>query len=216
MFEFPTFLLTSAVIPAIAINGGAAMAVPQTNSLPEQIKGLLASNSDSRNVLVFEASPVLPAAYTPDRVLQPTGVLTSTANYALPAAYTPDRVLQQSTRGHAVQALERLRTFQTWSRGWDGDGAPAPKAAAIGSATKLLGLLSAELGRTPTVALNAHGEPMFMFIDGDFEVAVTVESKRRLNVLVARGDIERGGLLDFDGSKVPHGLRTAINELRAA
>ena len=192
MFEFPTFLLTSAVIPAIAINGGAAMAVPQTNSLPEQIKGLLASNSDSRNVLVFEASPVLPAAYT------------------------PDRVLQQSTRGHAVQALERLRTFQTWSRGWDGDGAPAPKAAVIGSATKLLGLLSAELGRTPTVALNAHGEPMFMFIDGDFEVAVTVESKRRLNVLVARGDIERGGLLDFDGSKVPHGLRTAINELRAA
>ena len=57
--------------------------------------------------------------------------------------------------------LNRLRTFKSWKRNWDGDGAAAPNVDAIETATNFLSLWSPKKAR-PEITLTHDGYPMFI------------------------------------------------------
>lgn len=57
--------------------------------------------------------------------------------------------------------LNRLRTFKSWTKNWDGEGAASPNLAAIETASNFLSLWSP--GKTkPEIALTHDGLPMFV------------------------------------------------------
>ncbi len=112
----------------------------------------------------------------------------------------------------SIEALDRLRKFQSWGANWDGENAPPPKKQAIESATIVLGLLEDVLVHTPSVTLNAHGEPMFMLVKGSLDLSVTIPSPKTIHFYVSNDEFEDGGSARFNGEHLPKSLATALRK----
>lgn len=110
----------------------------------------------------------------------------------------------------AIEALKTLREFKSWTANWDGEGAPAPKAASIEAASNLLGLLDASIHSTPKVTLNSSGEPMFLLIEDDGELSVTIQSRSTIAFYVETNGFEDGGLARFNGRDLPAKLQRSL------
>lgn len=114
------------------------------------------------------------------------------------------------TQPAAIAALERIRTFRSWKRNWDGEMAPAPKPKSLDAAAVLLGLLDAALPSTPKVTLNGIGEPMFILLTPELEFSATVTSSKRVAYYVRSEDREEAGLARFDHVRLPKVIRQEL------
>ena len=131
-----------------------------------------------------------------------------TSTSPLPTA--SERAITFAPVSASMDALERLRGFAFWPENWDGAGAPAVSLDVLDAATNLFGLIDNLTYVTPSVALNAHGEPMFMLLDEAYEVSVTLVSPNTVHYYVHADGIEDGGSARFDGRRTPSKVASAL------
>jgi hypothetical protein len=117
---------------------------------------------------------------------------------------------EPGTTGVEDKALVRLRSFGKWQRNWDGEGAPAPKAAAIDAAIVLLSLLQ-NTYRSFAVHLDGDARPIFFLRESDWEGEITVENAHHVSFDFRRGsDVHSESEVAFDRKKLPQSLMAAI------
>lgn len=192
MFVQSRFLAMTAV-PAVIAMQWVASGTAQAGSIESQVRELIGAGpvqDGGRNLQL-----IAPTA-APQR------------DHRLSALAANDQ-----SRTPVIAALHRLRTFSTWKRNWDGEGAPAPRVRAIEAATVLLGLLDSKLPQTPKVALNSLGQPMFMLLAGDKEFSATLQGATRISYYLRSGNEEEGGLIKFNQRTLPKRFAAEIATL---
>jgi hypothetical protein len=90
----------------------------------------------------------------------------------------PVEVKPSLDSGSAI--LNRLRTFRGWEKNWDGEGAAAPNAAAIETASNFLSLWSPRKTR-PEIMLTHDGLPMFVISDSRLFGEIIVNSDETID-----------------------------------
>lgn len=139
---------------------------------------------------------------------------------ALRNVFTAERVLNEVPGRRLIEVpsvqatdrnLARLRRFRTWGENWDGEGAPAPDAASLNVAVRLLSLLAHEHA-VLSVGLDADSRPMFNLRDSLYEGHIVVEAGGELSFSFSRGESEVMDDFDlaFDGRSIPATLKSAL------
>lgn len=105
------------------------------------------------HVLSWENSTVKNNYFTPVKVIQNVDVP------LVNSSKVPVEVKPSVDNKSAI--LNRLRTFKSWGKNWDGEGAATPNLLAIETASNFLSVWSPKKAK-PEITLTSDGYPMFV------------------------------------------------------
>lgn len=114
-----------------------------------------------------------------------------------------------------VLALQRLRTFLTWSDNWDAEGAPAPDPKAIEAAQQILGFIQSYSVQLSTM-LDANGHPMFFlrFPGGEGEININGDHLIDFAITLPNAETEAETDLEVSSEGLPPALTAVMQRLR--